>query len=31
MIIFAVKYLFRMPEIKLEGVRTMPLAYEVER
>jgi len=31
MIIFAVKYLFKMPEIKLEGIRTMPLAYEVER
>ncbi|MHB8206222.1 glycosyltransferase family 2 protein [Mucilaginibacter sp.] len=31
MIIFAVKYLFRMPEIKLDGMRRLPLAYEVER
>jgi GT2 family glycosyltransferase len=31
MIIFAVKYLFKMPEIKLEGTGQLPLAYEVER
>jgi len=31
MIIFAVKYLFRMPEIKLGGIGQMPLVYEVER
>jgi GT2 family glycosyltransferase len=31
MIIFAVKYLFGMPEIKLDGMRRLPLAYEVER
>jgi len=30
MIIFAIKYLFRMPEIKLEGIPQMPLMYEVE-
>jgi len=31
MIIFAVKYLFKMPEIKLDGIQQLPLAYEVER
>jgi GT2 family glycosyltransferase len=31
MIIFAIKYLFRMPEIKLDGIQQLPLAYEVER
>jgi GT2 family glycosyltransferase len=31
MIIFAVKYLFKMPEIKLEGIPKLPLVYEVER
>jgi GT2 family glycosyltransferase len=31
MVIFAVKYLFRMPEIKLGGIEQMPLVYEVER
>lgn len=31
MIIFAIKYLFRMPEIKLDGMQQLPLAYEVER
>ena len=31
MIIFAVKYLFKMPEIKLDGTGQLPLAYEVER
>jgi GT2 family glycosyltransferase len=31
MIIFAVKYSFRMPEIKLDGTGQLPLAYEVER
>jgi GT2 family glycosyltransferase len=31
MIIFALKYLFRMPEIKLGGIGQMPLVYEVER
>lgn len=30
MIIFAVKYLFRMPEIKVAGIPKMPLLYEVE-
>jgi len=30
MIIFAVKYLFKMPEIKLQGITKMPLAYEIE-
>jgi GT2 family glycosyltransferase len=30
MIIFAVKYLFKMPEIKLQGIPKMPLVYEVE-
>ncbi|WP_461452005.1 glycosyltransferase [Mucilaginibacter sp.] len=31
MIIFAFKYLFRMPEIKFGGLGQMPLVYEVER
>jgi GT2 family glycosyltransferase len=30
MIIFAVKYLLKMPEIKLQGIPKMPLVYEVE-
>jgi GT2 family glycosyltransferase len=30
MIIFAVKYLFKMPEIKLQGISKMPLVYEIE-
>jgi GT2 family glycosyltransferase len=30
MIIFAVKYLFRMPEIKVAGIPKMPLLYEIE-
>jgi GT2 family glycosyltransferase len=30
MIIFAVKYLFKMPEIKLQGITKMPLVYEIE-
>ncbi len=30
MIIFAVKYLFRMPELKVAGIPKMPLLYEVE-
>jgi len=30
MIIFAVKYLFKMPEVKLQGIPKMPLVYEVE-
>ena len=30
MIIFAVKYLFRMPEVKIAGIPKMPLLYEVE-
>jgi len=30
MIIFAIKYIFRMPEIKLQGVPQLPLVYEVE-
>ena len=31
MIIFAMKYLFKMPELKLQGNPKLPLAYEVER
>jgi len=30
MIIFAFKYLFNMPEFKLEGIPRLPLIYEVE-
>jgi len=30
MIIFAIKYLFRMPEIKVAGIPTMPLLYEAK-
>lgn len=30
MIIFAVKYLFRMPEIKVAGIPNMPLLYEAK-
>jgi len=30
MIIFAFKYLFRMPEIKVAGIPKMPLVYEIE-
>jgi GT2 family glycosyltransferase len=30
MIIFAIKYLFRMPDIKVAGMPKMPLLYEVE-
>lgn len=31
MLIFAAKYLFRMPEIKIEGMQVYPAAYEVEQ
>lgn len=31
MLIFAAKYLFRLPEIKIEGVQVYPAAYEVEQ
>lgn len=31
MIIFAMKYLFKMPDNKLQGTQQLPLAYEVER
>jgi GT2 family glycosyltransferase len=31
MIIFAIKYLFKMPDLKLQGIPKLPLAYEVER
>jgi len=30
MIIFAMKYLFKMPEVKLQGIPKMPLVYEIE-
>jgi GT2 family glycosyltransferase len=31
MLIFAAKYLFRLPEIKIEGMQVYPAAYEVEQ
>jgi GT2 family glycosyltransferase len=31
MVIFAFKYLFKMPEFKVEGIQRLPLLYEVER
>jgi GT2 family glycosyltransferase len=31
MLIFATKYLFKLPEIKIEGLQMYPAAYEVER
>lgn len=31
MLIFAAKYLFRLPEIKIEGMQMYPAAYEVEQ
>lgn len=31
MLIFAVKYLFRLPEIKIEGMKVYPTAYEVKQ
>jgi GT2 family glycosyltransferase len=30
MLIFAIKYLFKMPEIKMDGIQRLPLVYEVE-
>jgi hypothetical protein len=31
MLIFAAKYLFKLPEIKIEGIQMYPANYEVER
>lgn len=31
MLIFAAKYLFKLPEIKIEGMQVYPAAYEVEQ
>lgn len=31
MIIFAAKYLFKLPQIKVEGIQLYPASYEVER
>jgi GT2 family glycosyltransferase len=31
MLIFAAKYLFKLPEIKIEGMQLYPAQYEVEQ